>query len=558
MSSPQDRVLRRVEVGGLPLVHEILRRLGLHELLAEYLPPSGREALSAVDVLVLLVLNLAVAKDPLYELARWIEGLDLRPLGFPRRPGARVTDDRCARALDKLYWADRASLQTRLVVAAIRVFGIDLQRLHNDSTSVKACGRIAGKTRTGLELRRGYSKDHRPDLKQLIYTLTISADGAVPIHHHVYPGNRNDETTHIETWEYLRDLHGGARFLYVADCKLCTHPQLSHIVAAGGRVLTIVPQGYREAKSFLDALRRGPLPKKPVWRRPKPGEPTTTEYFSAFEGDYAFDRGGYPIFWFVSSEKRKRDRHSRQQRLLKAEQALAELALKLNTPRLRRKASIKKALEKILKPCQVDAFLRVRIRTHIERRRLRRRGRPPKERPRYRIRQNVSYSLEWSRDREALQRERRADGVFPLLCNDSSLSPRQILQAWKYQPRLEKRFEQFKHLHRAAPLLFKRIERVEANMFLFFVALMAQALLERHVRHALSARKAPPLKLYPEDRDAPHVTTSQILKTFSGLSSYTISEEGLPVEAFQDRLELVHHRVLDLIGLDEPRFWGQR
>jgi len=222
MSSPTVKKLKRHEVGGLPLIEVILSRMGLKEIFAEALAPSGREGISSVDVLLMLVRNLAVAKDPLYELAEWMDTLDLRPLGFAEQPSVRFTDDRFGRALDKLYAADRASLQTEVVLAVIRAFDIKLDRIHNDSTSVKACGKIPGQTRTGLELRLGYSKDHRPDLKQLVFSLSISADGAVPIHHQVYPGNRNDDTTHIETWNYLRTLHGRADFLYVADGKLCT------------------------------------------------------------------------------------------------------------------------------------------------------------------------------------------------------------------------------------------------------------------------------------------------------------------------------------------------
>jgi len=59
-------------------------------------------------------------------------------------------------------------------------------------------------------------------------------------------------------------------------------------------------------------------------------------------------------------------------------------------------------------------------------------------------------------------------------------------------------------------------------MFIFFIALMIQALIERQVRQRLKETCAHPLKLYPEDRDAPHPTTSQVLKTFDGLSSYQI------------------------------------
>lgn len=254
------RILRRFQVGGLPLIERVLRRLGLREILSQFLPPSDRQQVGAVDVLILLIVNLILAKDPLYELAQWVESLDLRALGYRQRPAVRFTDDRFARALDQLYAADRASLLTRLVVAAIHAFALHTTRIHNDSTTLKACGRIPGRTRSGLELRHGHSKDHRPDLRQLVYTLSLSDDGAVPIHHHVYPGNRNDETTHIETWDALCRIHGGPNFLYVGDCKLCTDRQLAHIVAGGGHAITILPQNFKEVRGFKDQLRADPSP----------------------------------------------------------------------------------------------------------------------------------------------------------------------------------------------------------------------------------------------------------------------------------------------------------
>ncbi len=140
------------------------------------------------------------------------------------------------------------------------------------------------------------------------------------------------------------------------------------------------------------------------------------------------------------------------------------------------------------------------------------------------------------------------------MCTDPAISPKEVLQAYKYQPRLEKRFAQFKSIHRAAPLLFKKISRVEANMFLFFISLMVQALLERLVRQRLEQRKHPPLKLYPEDRDAPHPTTSQILKTFDGLSSYVITQNDHPIGHYLDELNETHKAVLKLLDIDEDTF----
>jgi len=555
MSSRSAKKIRRFRVGALPLIDVIIRRMRLAEILAEHIPVSGREAISSVDVLLLLVANLTLAKDPLYELGQWVDSLDLRVLGYRGRPSARFSDDRFARALDKLYETDRSALMTAIVVSAIQAFDVQLARIHNDSTSVKAFGRIPGRTRDGLELSRGYSKDHRPDLKQLVYCLSISADGAVPVHHKVYSGNRNDETTHIETWETLASIHGNPAFLYVADCKLCTKKQLSYITDHGGKAITVLPEQLMEVRRFKDALRKQPKPKKAVWRRPKPSDESATEYFHVFDGAYQMDYGGYAIHWFVSSEKRKRDRFIREQNLCGAEAALSELAPKLNAYRLKRKAAIQKKVTAILKKYQVEKFLNADIRTHMQRLRKRKPGRPPKL-VQYQYRNQISYSLEWSRNRNALQAEKRIDGIFPLLCTDSSIPPKQVLQAWKFQPQIEKRFSQFKNFHRAAPLLFKKIHRVEANMFVFFIALMVQALLERSVRRGLRQRKAPPLKLYPEDRDAPHPTTSQIFKTFDGLSSYAVIQDDRILEEYRDDLNPTHRALLSLISIDEDRFWN--
>jgi transposase len=554
MSTDATKKLTRLQVGPLPLIRSIIARLRLREILLEHIPTSGRQSFPRADLLILLAVNLTLAKDPLYELAQWVDSLDLGALGYHPRPAERFSDDRFARALDQLYETDRTSLLTRLVVSAIQAFDIRSERIHNDSTTVKACGRIPGRTRTGLELRRCHSKDHRPDLKQLVYTLSISDDGAVPIHHQVYPGNRNDETTHIESWEALCHIHGTPNFLYVADCKLCTQQQLQHLVDHGGKAITILPHNLVEVRRFHDQLRAAPIPKTLLWRRPKPNYPGTTESFYLFAGNYFTEQGRYPLYWFYSTEKSQRDRQSRVERIEMAEQKLAELPPRLNRAHLKRQAEILGAAKAILEHYRVEPFIDLRLQRHMHVTRKRPRGRPG-QKVVYRYEHQVTYSLHWSPNPAALAAEARTDGVFPLLCTDPAVLPKAVLQAYKFQTRLEKRFSQFKDVHRAAPLLFKKIRRVEANMFVFFIALLIQALLERELRKKLSERRLPPLKLYPEDRDAPHPTTSQLFKTFERLSNYVITQAGIPCETYHDQLTETHRQVLVLLNIPEEEFW---
>ena len=111
------------------------------------------------------------------------------------------------RALVSLFDADRASLLTELIVGVIGEFRIDTSEMHNDSTSVSVHGQYADADGTA---RRGRptpavtfapSKDHRPDLKQLVWILTVAGDGSVPMAYRLADGNTSDDPTHIPTWD---------------------------------------------------------------------------------------------------------------------------------------------------------------------------------------------------------------------------------------------------------------------------------------------------------------------------------------------------------------------
>jgi len=321
--SAKSRTLKRLQVGGLPLIHAIIERMRLKEILYKYIPAHGNEDIPAVETLMLLVYNLILGKYPLYELQEWVESIDFSCINNAAYENVKFTDDRFGRVLNKLYRVDRASLMTELVVFFVNEFNIAVELVSNDSTTIKAFGRYPDKTNTGLELRRGNSKDHRPDLKQLVFSLSVAGDGAVPIHYKCYSGNVTDDKTHIETWHTLRTITGCPDFLYVADSKLCTDEQLSYIVNQGGRVVTIIPETWNEVESFKEQLRKTKKAKDIIWRRPQPGSDDKKEYFSAFRGDYFTTKRGYRIHWIYSSEKRKRDRQSREKHLEKVEQRLA-------------------------------------------------------------------------------------------------------------------------------------------------------------------------------------------------------------------------------------------
>ena len=553
--SATSRTLKRLQVGGLPLIHAIAERMRLKEILYKYIPAHGNEDIPAVETLMLLVYNLILGKDPLYELSEWVESIDFRCINNEDYEHVKFNDDRFGRVLNKLFRVDRASLMTELVVFFVNEFNITLERVSNDATTIKAFGKYPGRTKTGLELKRGNSKDHRPDLKQLVFSLSVAADGAVPIHYKCYPGNVTDDKTHIETWNTLRKITGCAEFLYVADSKLCTDEQLSYIVDQGGRAVTIIPETWKEVESFKEKLRQTKKAKDIIWRRRKPGSDDKKEYFSAFKGDYFTTKRGYKIHWIYSSEKRKRDRENREKHLKKVEQCLAVLNGKINKRALKTRKAIEEAAQQIIAEHKLENFFHISIGTITEKYQVQiGTGRPGKN-TKYRTGVNRIFTLSWTQKKQALKKEAQTDGVFPLLCTDKQLTAKEVLKAYKYQPRLEKRFSQFKKIHHAAPLLFKKVERIEANMFGFFIALVVQALIEREVRIKMKEQKIEKIRVYPEQREASHPTTGKIIDRFDNICTYKIMENSKVVETFKDSLNEDQKLILSLLKIEEGEYW---
>ena len=168
----ESLTLRKKFQGALPLVDHFLRALNLRPLLSQQIYPPHY-----VDALELLIKSVLLQPNALYRVEEWAQ-----PFDPALRPAQHLGDDALGRALDRLFQSDRASLMTALVVQAVKAFDIRTSQIHNDSTSIKFCGAYTHQDPKAVKLTRGFSKDHRPDLKQLIYSLSVSDEGAVPVH----------------------------------------------------------------------------------------------------------------------------------------------------------------------------------------------------------------------------------------------------------------------------------------------------------------------------------------------------------------------------------------
>ncbi len=549
------------KVAGLPLVNSILDRLSFDRLLAKALPHGGR--LDAAQALGVLVRNIALNdRQPVYSHAEWARQVEPALLGLHAGQADLLNDDRVGRALDRLFDADRAALMTTLVLRTLRDFQVDVDQLHNDSTTLTLTGEYKqadGKALRGkptLLVTYGHNKDHRPDLKQLLFILTVSADGAVPVHYRAMDGNTNDSTTHIDTWDTLRKLARRPDFLYVADCKLCSKASLAHIAKQGGRFITVLPRNRREDRWFRQFVQVHEPPWEEVLRRPNPRRRSGPEDVWKVVEAQLPSKEGYRIVWVWNSLMALEDDEARQARIEKAWLGIERLQTKLQGKRcrLRLRDKVEEAAAQILKEAGADRWVRVEITERQEPVfRQEKRGHPgPKTR--YLRKERLRFSVAARVKDDVIEADARTDGMFPLITNCKDLSLKQILEAYKFQPRLEKRHEQLKSVQDMAPVWLKNVARIGALLFLYFVALLVYALLERELRQGMAREKVDSLPLYPEERECRAPSTERILNLFAPLQRHRLRKHGNLVQVFEPELSRLHKKVLALMQLPGSAF----
>jgi transposase len=555
--------LQTERLGPLPLVNHFLERMGLAQILERFVPTDDRRvALPYAKGLLVLLRSIVVEREPVYRQHETVRTFAPAAYGLLDSEVAHLGDDRLGRALDRLFDADRAALLTEGVVSVARRFALRFDRLHNDSTTVRFCGQYRaarGRTLRGKRapcITYGHSKDHRPDLKQLLLTLTVSADGGVPVQFRCADGNTDDSTTHIDTWETLRTLAGQADFLYVADSKLCAREVMDYIDRRRGRFVTVLPRSRLEDREFRQWIQTHDPDWELVWDRPHPhrkGGPR--DRWFVFRASLP-SREAWPVVWVFSPLLALHQEQGRRERIAAASEELLDLQQRLQSPRsrLRKAEDVSRKIDKILEARQVGRYLRVR-RTWRQEDRFRqmRRGRPGPDTP-YRKIVRRRPDLEWSLDEAALAYDRKSDGMYPLLTNDASLTNAQVLEAHKGQPRIEKRFQQTKAVHEIAPVFLKNEGRVEALFTLYFLGLLLQALIERELRQAMAREKIDHLPLYPEERRCKQPSTEQVLRLFSLAERHTLLRRDTPVQVFHPELTELQKTVLDLLGVPARAF----
>ncbi|RCJ33090.1 transposase, partial [Nostoc minutum NIES-26] len=247
------------DIDHLGIVAGIIDEMGLVEQINQLLGTHPQEIISAGQVIKAMILNgLGFVSAPLYLFEKFFEGIATEHLLGKGIQAEHLNDDRLGRVLDKLYDAGLTEIFIRVALSAVGRFGVKIDSLHLDSSSFHVHGNYGSdgndeaEAESGLiTITYGYSRDHRPDLKQFILDLMCSGDGDIPLYLRVADGNEVDSAmfgTLIADFQKQWQIDA----LFVADAALYTEENLQQMLSL--RWVSRTPATLTAAKELLENI----------------------------------------------------------------------------------------------------------------------------------------------------------------------------------------------------------------------------------------------------------------------------------------------------------------
>jgi transposase len=464
-----DRELVHV-LGAIPLLLPIMEDLGLREIVNAQCTPTGSSStdLDLGLVTLILVCNRLLAPTPLVHVEDWLASTVLPDvLGVD---ASQCNDDRLARTLDALL-PHLDALWQELIVRAIRTFDLDLAQLCYDITSIAFCGDYDG----AEAITFGYSRDHRPDRKQVELATTVTVEAGVPIDYRVLAGNVADRTT---PGENIQRLHGLLALLparepadplplVISDRAMLTKEALAAYADSQLHYLgPLDPHlGNGAVQGLLERVTAEELAAAPLEYRPQ--RASTDPDWEAYHGvlhslELAHPDPQHPplavralVVW--SPAKERLDERLRTTQLTRLEAALQDLVSKLGRRPYTTLGAVQKRVATLLRRHPARRFLEVAVTGGSD-------GQP--------------LGVTWTRQEETLAAAATVDGRYVLGTDEPSLDPTQMLTLSKRRDVPEKRFATVKGPLAVRPVYLHKEERIRGLVFCTMVALLVFALLE--------------------------------------------------------------------------------
>ena len=418
------RMLKVKEFGPIWACRQLWQELGLDQLLAGIPQPAGAPLEEAI---FRLVCNRLVDPQSKLGVSEWQEQVEW-PSGKPA-----LAYEQLLRAMDLLHPHQRA-VEDAVFSKVTELFSLPLSLVFCDLTSIYFEG-------DGVSplAEYGYSRDHRDDRSQVVVGLAVTQEG-LPITHRVYPGSTGDPLTFLPMVGELKERFGLPDAVIVADRGMFSAANVEGLEASGVKyVLALRARQQLEGHAALELADRAGLP------RPK-------DESAPWEMREVSLRAGVRHVVVYSAYKALHDRLVRTRRLERTRSDLRQLQAR--AAKLKRRTIIERATRILAehKTSQYFGYLA------------------------------GDGGLSFWLERAHYRRQRRHDGVFILQTNHTALSAPEIVRSYVQLQEVERAFRALKSLVKVRPMFHWAERRVEAHIFICFLAYLVAKALELRLR----------------------------------------------------------------------------
>ena len=524
----------------LGIVAGLCHEIGLVETINEMLnkekgKDSERKVSCGTAVLAMILNGLGLTSRALYLMPEYMENKPIKLLTGEDLDASDFNDDSLGRALDELYALGITEVFAEIVQTAIKIYKLDVDFAHTDTSSLSLTGRYDGipeEDANLVKITHGYSKDHRPDLKQIVVTLVTSQQGRIPLWLEVLDGNSSDKISLRETVNaYCEHLTEGEEPWFVMDSAAYTATNIADW-GTEKKWLTRVPESIKEAQIALQSVK--------------------TEDMNLLSRGYA-----------IHSTNSSYSDIEQRWLVVYSEQAEKRELKRLDKQVTRAAHNLEKALKKLHKQefaCKKDAEnavlrLRKKLNWHVVEptyqpiEKHSKQGRPPKgAKP-----DIVAWQIQatYQLDTQHVEEKQQTLGRFLLATNEldaQSLSDETMLNCYKEQgTTVERGFRFFKDpLFFAHSLFLESPARIMAMTMIMGLCLLIYSLAEYQLRQKLKEND----ETIPDQKGTPTQTPTmrRVAQIFEGVDLLIIRYGGIIVKQQILKLSTTRSKIIQLFS----------
>lgn len=572
-ASHETSPLRPLPVRHLPLIRHALDELGIRAAIDRLSPPDPRHQVTDGDCVAVMVMNILHGRVALYDMGTWLADTDVELLLGEQTPAEAFHDDRLGHTLDRLFAAGTEYIFSEVARNVLTRPEIGTSyAAHLDTTSLSLQGAYEEDPRRpwpkgSPKPARGYSKDMRPDLKQLIFGLTVHGPTRMPIGFSVLDGNTADPKANRFQIDSLAALLPESHDVtLVADCKFVDAKTLGYAEYAGFHFVSLLPHNFSLRAKLVEEVRQrgerlaivGRFPGRTLadesrvysatsFVRPMAVEHVETKVRSNKDHRFVVLRSSTKEEEFVSTIDR---------RIEKSQSKLNEALEKLAARDFACEPDLRQEVDRVIGSAEYHLVETELSAMDIPTKRPKA-GRPPKG-------ESAPTETRWRLTRHTLIRDDARIEVlrfhaahFVLVTDHTDAqvwSDERIFTTWRGQQSIEGHagFRWLKNVADVAPVFLKLPHRIQALALVFMLALMVRNWLEAYTR----ARLAETGQKLPNFLDKPiaRPTAENILYLFRSVIVLATVDDDRIVDRQVHFLEGYAHDVLHLFGLDDSLF----